>query len=76
MENSRGKYYFLAKQNIYFDLIKSSVMFTNVESKIQYHLENDKVNIQYLRIPYDSVPDSIINIKDSEVSIIYQKTQR
>ena len=65
----------LAKQNIYFDLIKSSVMFTNVESKIQYHLENDKVNIQYLRIPYDSVPDSIINIKDSEV-LSYIKKRR
>ena len=65
----------LAKQNIYFDLIKSSVMSTNVESKIQYHLENDKVNIQYLRIPYDSVPDSIINIKDSEV-LSYIKKRR
>ena len=65
----------LAKQNIYFDLIKSSVMYTNVESKIQYHLENDKVNIQYLRIPYDSVPDSIINIKDSEV-LSYMKKHR
>ena len=65
----------LAKQNIYFDLIKSSVMFTNVEAKIQYHIENDKVNIQYLRIPYDSVPDSIINIKDSEV-ISYMKKHR
>ena len=65
----------IAKQNIYFDLIKSSVMFTNVESKIQYHLENDKVNIQYLRIPYDSVPDSIINIKDSEV-LSYMKKHR
>ena len=65
----------VAKQNIYFDLIKSSVMFTNVESKIQYHLENDKVNIQYLRIPYDSVPDSIINIKDSEV-LSYMKKHR
>ena len=65
----------LAKQNIYFDLIKSSVMSTNVESKIQYHLENDKVNIQYLRIPYDSVPDSIINIKDSEI-LSYIKKHR
>ncbi len=65
----------LAKQNIYFDLIKSSVMFTNVESKIQYHLENDKVNIQYLRIPYDSVPDSIINVKDSEV-LSYMRKHR
>ena len=57
----------LAKQKIYFDLIKSSVIYTDVESNIQYHLENDKVNIEYLRIPYDEIPDSIIQIKDSEI---------
>jgi peptidyl-prolyl cis-trans isomerase D len=58
----------LAKQKIYFDLIKSSVIYTNVESNIQYHLENDKVNIEYLRIPYELVPDSLIKIKDSEIN--------
>ena len=57
----------LAKQKIYFDLIRSSVIYTDVESNIQYHLENDKVNIEYLRIPYDEIPDSIIQIKDSEI---------
>ena len=57
----------LAKQKIYFDLIKSSVIYTDVESNIQYHLENDKVNIEYIRIPYDEIPDSIIQIKDSEI---------
>ena len=57
----------LAKQKIYFDLIKSSIIYTDVESNIQYHLENDKVNIEYLRIPYDVIPDSIIQIKDSEI---------
>ena len=58
----------LAKQKIYFDLIKSSVIYTNVESNIQYHLENDKVNIEYLRIPYELVPDSLIKIKNSEIN--------
>ena len=57
----------LAKQKIYFDLIRSSVTYTDVESNIQYHIENDKVNIEYLRIPYDEIPDSIIQIKDSEI---------
>ena len=58
----------LAKQKIYFDLIKSSVIYTDVESNIQYHLENDKVNIEYLRIPYDIIPDSILQIRDSDIS--------
>ena len=65
----------LAKQKIYFDLIRSSVIYTNVESNIQYHLENDKVNIEYLRIPYDEIPDSIIQIKDSEI-FSYVKNNR
>ena len=63
----------LAKQKIYFDLIKSSVIYTNVESNIQYHLENDKVNIEYLRIPYELVPDSLIKIKDSEINSYVRK---
>ena len=65
----------LAKQKIYFDLIRSSVIYTDVESNIQYHLENDKVNIEYLRIPYDEIPDSIIQIKDSEI-FSYLKNNR
>jgi len=65
----------LAKQKIYFDLIKSSVIYTDVESNIQYHLENDKVNIEYLRIPFNIIPDSIIQIKDSEISS-YMKNNR
>jgi peptidyl-prolyl cis-trans isomerase D len=65
----------LAKQKIYFDLIKSSVIYTNIESNIQYHLENDKVNIEYLRIPFDRIPDSVLQIKDSEISS-YLKSNR
>ena len=65
----------LAKQKIYFDLIKSSVIYTDVESNIQYHLENDKVNIEYLRIPYDIIPDTIIQIKDSDI-LSYVKNNR
>ena len=57
----------IAKQKIYFDLIRSSIIQTNIESKIQYHLENDKVNLQYLRIPYENIPDSLFKIKDSEI---------
>ena len=32
----------LARQKIYFDLIKSSILYTNVESNIQYHLKMTK----------------------------------
>ena len=64
-----------AKQKIYFDLIRSSIIQTNIESKIQYHLENDKVNLQYLRIPYENIPDSLFQIKDSEI-LSYMKKNK
>ena len=65
----------VAKQKIYFDLIRSSIFQTNIESKIQYHLENDKVNLQYLRIPYENIPDSLFKIKDSEI-LSYMKKNK
>ena len=65
----------VAKQKIYFDLIRSSIIRTNIESKIQYHLENDKVNLQYLRIPYENIPDSLFKIKDSEI-LSYMKKNK
>ena len=57
----------LAKENIYFDLIKSSTGFTELEGKDSYHLENDKVNINFVSMPYSEVPDSLFNISDSEI---------
>ena len=36
----------LAKENIYLDLIRSSTGFTEQEGKVNYHLENDKVNLE------------------------------
>ena len=65
----------VAKQKIYFDLIRSSILQTNIESKIQYHLENDKVNLQYLRIPYENIPDSLFKIKDSEILSYIKKNK-
>ena len=57
----------IAKENIYYDLIKSSTGFTELEGKNAYHLENDKVNIKFVRIPYNEVPDSLFKITDSDI---------
>lgn len=57
----------MAKEKIYLDLIRSSAGFTNNEGKLAYHIENDKVSIQYLQLPYSLIPDSIISISDREI---------
>ena len=57
----------MAKEKIYLDLIRSSAGFTNNEGKLAYHIENDKVSIQYVQLPYSLIPDSIISISDREI---------
>ena len=57
----------LAKENIYYDLIKSSSGFTELEGKIAYHRQNDKVNIKFVRLPYEEVPDSLFKVSEAEI---------
>ncbi len=57
----------VAKQRIYLDLIKASSGMTEAEAKANYHLENDNVNIKYVQIPFDVIPDSLVQISDAEI---------
>ena len=57
----------LAKKNIFYNLIASSVTFTDIESDLEYHLENDKVTIDYVKVSFEDIPDSLFNISNSQV---------
>lgn len=56
-----------AKERLYFNLIKGGVGATLSEGKFDYKLANDKVDIQYVRVPYSSIPDSTIAVSKSEI---------
>ncbi len=64
-----------AKENIYYDLIKSSTGFTELEGKNSYHSQNDKVNLKYVRLPYEEVPDSLFIISDADIKQYINKTK-
>ncbi len=66
----------LAKENIYYDLIKSSTGFTELEGKDAYHRQNDKVNLKYVRLPYDNVPDSLFKISDTDIKQYLNENQK
>ncbi|MGA0273684.1 MAG: peptidylprolyl isomerase [Flavobacteriaceae bacterium] len=57
----------VAKQRIYLDLIKSSGGMTEAEARTLYHFENDNINIEYLQIPFNEIPDSLVSVSDAEV---------
>lgn len=56
-----------AKERLYFNLIKGGVGATLVEGEFDYKLANEKVDIQYVRVPYTSIADSTIEVSKSDI---------
>ncbi len=64
-----------AKENIYFDLIKSSIAVTQKDAEIYYHLENDNIDLEYVKYPYSKISDTIFNLTDNEIKNHIDKNQ-
>ena len=56
-----------SNEKIYFDLIKSGINYTQVDGKNEYSLRNNKVDIEYVYIPFESVEDSLITYSKSDL---------
>ncbi len=56
-----------AKERMYFNLIKGGVGATLSEGEFDYKMSNQKVDIQYVRVPYSSIPDSTIQVSKKEI---------
>ena len=65
----------LAEQRIFFNLISSSVTYTDFESDLEYHLENDKVTIDYVKVSFDEIPDTLFDISNSQISNYMRKNK-
>ncbi|WP_067035698.1 peptidylprolyl isomerase [Allomuricauda sp. CP2A] len=64
-----------AKEQMYFNLIKGGVGATLAEGEFDYQLANNKVDIQYVRVPYTSIPDSTIQVSKDEIQSYVSKHQ-
>jgi peptidyl-prolyl cis-trans isomerase D len=58
----------IAREQMYFNLIKAGTVATLKEGELQYKMENDKVDIQYVQIPYTSIADSTVTVTKAEIS--------
>ena len=56
-----------SNEKIYFDLIKSGINFSFKDAEFEYLSQNDKVDIEYIQIPFSSVDDSLITLKKSQI---------
>ena len=57
----------IAKENIYFNLIKAATEVTEKEGKDSYHLDNDKINLKYVSISYKDIDDTLFSVSDNEI---------
>ena len=56
------------KQDIYYNLIKAGVGATLKDGEAAYRLDGNTVDIEFVQIPYTSVPDEDIEITKEEIT--------
>ncbi|WP_350293035.1 peptidylprolyl isomerase [uncultured Croceitalea sp.] len=56
-----------AKEQLYFNLVKAGAGATLNEGEFDYNLTNNKVDVQYVRVPYTSIADSTIQVSKQEI---------
>lgn len=65
-----------AKQQVYFNLIRSGMGATLKEGEFDYKLANNKVDIRYVRVPFTSIPDSTIVVTKNEIEAYINENQK
>jgi len=66
-KNQESIFELQSNEEIYLNLIQSGINYTQLDGKIEYSLQSDKVDIEYVQIPFSSVKDSLITYKKSDL---------
>ncbi len=56
-----------AIEQTYYSLIRAGLTATIFEGKQEYKLENDKVDVEFVHIPFSSIPDEEIQVSDKDI---------
>lgn len=56
-----------AREEIYFNMIAAGMGATLKEGEQAYRRENDKVDVEYVQIPYTTVPDNEVEVSKEEI---------
>jgi len=62
-------------EKIYFYLIRSAINSTVFEGKTKYNYENDNVDLKYIKIPFSTIPDSLVKVTKSDVKKYMKKNE-
>ncbi|MBB6461331.1 peptidylprolyl isomerase [Flammeovirga kamogawensis] len=59
----------------YENLISRTYFASDLEGKKEYEKQNDKVEIAYVNVPFYSMPDSVVNVTESDAKAYYNANQ-
>ena len=62
-----------AKYMIYNTLVKSGFYTTTAEGKFKYELDQNKVNFDYVAVPFSTIKDSDIKVTDEDINEYVKK---
>jgi peptidylprolyl isomerase/peptidyl-prolyl cis-trans isomerase D len=54
-------------QNSYYTMIKAGLRSTLAEGELEYRFENDKINLQYVQVPYAKIADEDVVVSDDDI---------
>lgn len=65
-----------AKYQLYNTLVKSALYTTDLEGKLQYETESNKVSFAYVAGLYSSIKDSDVSVSDAEIVDYMKKNEK
>lgn len=54
-------------RQLYNTMIQAGIYHTAFDGKTEHKLENDKISISFVKVPYNSIPDSLVAISDRDI---------
>ena len=65
-----------ARYEIYDAMVKGGMYVTEAEGKLQYKIESEKVNFDYVAVLYSTIKDSDVKVSDAEIVDFMKKNEK
>lgn len=65
-----------AKYQVYNNLIKAGYFITLADAKFKYDNQNNKVNFDFVTVPFSTVKDSDVKVSDAEITEYMKKNEK
>jgi len=59
----------------YYNMVQAGITGTIADGKLEHKLENDKVDMKFVQIPYSSIQDSTVSVSKDEIASYINKNK-